>query len=1520
MSLADTHSRLLFITFLACLFMAQRSRAQCSNWKASAQLTAASTCASNGSFNVTLSGPDVANLSNIQYGIPISPNGFSVPLNSSPNFTSVPPGSYQVSVVADCNGSPVGRNTTITVPGTYTPPILQFYKPYSKASLSCKYTGQIYAYTNGGAFPYTFNLTSYPAAYTGPTSFANQPGFYYFSNLPPGVYTIQIVDACMSGTAPKNDTVLSLNPTLAPYVLSTYFAPACDTLIIRAPYMNVGSGPWVPYLHDTSFKVSMRVSGGISSGTPPIPITDSYATIKLPAGKSIKDLYGDTITYTILPPCGPPIIRQDIIPFPGLSTQVIPNCNLNFTLSLGVTLACTPITYNLLNTTTNVSYGPYVGPGNSYSIPQLPFGSYSITFTTADGYTRTSTINVVAPPANPYAVSVVSGAIGLNNFAAGFTFTTNSSAGGGNKTVELFSGPAGYSYQGQWTNTQPYTVSSNQTPTPTTLKFPAGTYVWKVTDACGVYYLTVTVTASDLYQFTVGIPTQQASCQGLWITPTGTSFNNGISKPIGFSLLLNGSPLQTSTPTGVKWLVHPLGTPILLTIPGVYTILPTSSTTAISLARYYNPGNFTLSYPNMYSSSYTFTYTQQPLSVDINNTQGFLCKGAGPGQGQIYAAGKNGIPFYSAPSPHYEYYLAAPGNAVSGPYIANNNTGVFTGFGANANAVYDLKVVDTCGAFAVQQIKILDLGTSRLISSSSYVSCTGGQVQLSAIYLPGATYSWTGPNGFSSTLRQPILFNTTVANTGVYRVTILSTQCNQPVSDSTTLVISGGPPKPTISYSCLPKPVQLFVTNASSGIIYNWEIGRFLASAPAMLYTRLQQPSDSPWTKMVLYTASYKAIALDTVTRCFTLSDSLLFLGDPANQLQATIYSPHLQLCVGDTTVLVAGGHGSALSVAYQWYRNGLAIPGAASISYAAYQPGSYRVFIDAGLCNRDTSAAVTVTVIPYPTAAITPSALRICQGDTAKLQATTGTGYTYTWYRNGTTIPAAFSSLYPATLAGTYHVIVSNGGCIATATPVTIVVVPPPVVTISPSSTQGLCPGDSILFSTPTDTGYVYRWERNGQPISGAVADSYAVKQPGIYRVLVATALCPYTPSPAVNVGMLPTVVYLGPDTTDCDLPSNLQLSLQVDSAFSSIKWSSGATTPQITTTGPGTYWVSASNRCGVFSDTVHVYSISDFMPGLPDDTLICNKAMSGLLQVPAMLKDVQWSTGATGPTLLVTAPGLYWVSGQSPCGILADTVNVSFCKPDIRELALSVDSLCEGDCLDITSEVVDYPAQYEWIFEGGNPGSSSLANPGMVCYPKAGIYTVTLIARNTGGADTATMTVVVSAMPQPRFRDTVLTVPYKSVITIPACASAQHTDWYIRDSLICKDCPELSIDARYYLTQYRCIVRNGDCPDSCSYVLRVVDIPNDLWLPDAFTPNGDNRNDVFHIITDNPNIAVINLDVYNRWGQRIFRSNANNRGWDGTFGGQPVAFGTYFWQLRYKVLGRDDVYAKKGDVLLLR
>jgi gliding motility-associated-like protein len=1513
-------SVLLFISILT-IAIPGRSLAQCSSWSASATLTAASSCAANGAFTVSLSGSDVANLSNIQYGIPLAPNGFALPLNSSPNFNNIPPGTYQVSVVADCGGVPVGRNTTIVVPGAYTPPVWNSQNSSTRPSLSCAATGWINGYVTGGIPPFTFTLLTYPTAYTGPKTVISNfnYGSGQFVNLPPGNYSIQVSDACQSGTAPTTMTVASLNPASAPISVITAFK-GCDSLEFKWPTMF--SGPWSSYQYDTGFKFTMSVSGGILPTTQPVSWLNTDTIIKLPGGKTIKDLYGDTIIYTVIPPCGSSTTIRIPIPPAGLDPGIsLSYCDTEFRASpyVNFSSACWPITFTLLNTGTNKTYGPYVTPPSGrYVTPNaMPFGTYKFSWTTADGYSGSKTVTVSAPTSKPYSVSVINGAVGLNNFIDGFYFSDISNSRG-SKTLELFSGPSGYSYVGQWSGVN-FSVFYNQSPTPTTLKFPAGNYVWKITDDCGVHYLPITVTAQDLYQFTVGAPTQLLTCQGLLITPTGTASNNGTARTVSFAVYLNGQPYYIVTPTGTSWPRYPAGTPILLTTPGTYTILVCASGSSnINVLGYFSSGGFSIGFPNIYTSTYTFTYTAHPLQFDVNTTQGFLCKGGAAGTGQIYATAKGGI-MIPNPTPHYSYYLSLPGNALTGPYIASNSTGIFTGFGANANGLYDVKVVDSCGAFAVQQVKILDLGSARLITSTHYSACIGNNIQLSAAYLPNATYLWTGPAGFTSTLRQPTITNAGPSNAGIYRVTISTTSCNQSISDSTVIVINPNPPKPLVSTTCSPRPILLSVTNAAAGAIYKWDIGRAITTYGLVFQHDSLRSSDTLRTKHITYKGSYAPVAIDTLTGCSMRGDSLVFLSNPLDSLTASIYSPHLQLCTGDSTILVAKWTSGALNPAFQWYRNGLPISGATKISYTTNIAGSFRVFVDGGLCNTDTAAAVNVSVVSPPSGTLSISKDSICTGDTAMLQAATGAGYGYMWYLNGSVIPGAGAALYPATQAGSYSVMITNGACFTNSITLPLTVIPSPNVVLNPSSPQTICAGAVVRFSTALDSTFTYSWSRNGTIISGAKTDTFNASLDGSYRVIVATKQCPHTASPAVAVTVLPSGLTIGNDTLIC-LDTTFPIPLSIADGFKQILWSTGDTSKKILAPGGGYYWVRAQNSCGTFTDTMRIYTKADYDPGLPDDTLICTTTGITRLSVPQGLQNIVWSTGAKTSSITTDTPGTYWVEALSPCGMVWDTVRVHFCPPDIHDFSLSSDSICEGDCLEISAIVYNNAKSYQWTFAGGSPSTSNVESPGTVCYAKAGIYPVILIARNVGGEDTVEGLVVVSAMPTIRFKDTVIRAPYKSSITIPACANAQHVDWYKDDSLVCSDCPVLKIDARYYLTSYRCVVRNGECPDTCNYSLRVVDIPRDVWLPDAFTPNGDSRNDIFHVITDNPNIEIVNLAVFNRWGQQVFASDKSRDGWDGKFKGSPAEAGSYFWQLSYRVLGEKETILRKGDVLLIR
>jgi len=92
------------------------------------------------------------------------------------------------------------------------------------------------------------------------------------------------------------------------------------------------------------------------------------------------------------------------------------------------------------------------------------------------------------------------------------------------------------------------------------------------------------------------------------------------------------------------------------------------------------------------------------------------------------------------------------------------------------------------------------------------------------------------------------------------------------------------------------------------------------------------------------------------------------------------------------------------------------------------------------------------------------------------------------------------------------------------------------------------------------------------------------------------------------------------------------------------------------------------------------------------------------------------------------------------------------------------------------------------------------------------------------------------------------------------------------------------------------------------------------DCYFPNAFTPNGDQNNDLFRAISPAADIESYRLTIFNRWGNRIFHTNELNAGWDGTVNGNPAPIGTYFYQAILKCKNkRNDVFLK-GDIILIR
>lgn len=128
--------------------------------------------------------------------------------------------------------------------------------------------------------------------------------------------------------------------------------------------------------------------------------------------------------------------------------------------------------------------------------------------------------------------------------------------------------------------------------------------------------------------------------------------------------------------------------------------------------------------------------------------------------------------------------------------------------------------------------------------------------------------------------------------------------------------------------------------------------------------------------------------------------------------------------------------------------------------------------------------------------------------------------------------------------------------------------------------------------------------------------------------------------------------------------------------------------------------------------------------------------------------------------------------------------------------------------------------------------------------------------------------------------------------------------------------------VGSTYYVTL---VASNGEdqCNDTTQMVIRMRE-DQIAYVPNAFTPDNDNYNEVFKpIFTSGYDPYTYTMTIFNRWGEVIFESNDWDYGWDGTYGvgeGIPVPEGMYIWKITVKEIDDDKHTQMTGHVNVLR
>jgi gliding motility-associated-like protein len=118
---------------------------------------------------------------------------------------------------------------------------------------------------------------------------------------------------------------------------------------------------------------------------------------------------------------------------------------------------------------------------------------------------------------------------------------------------------------------------------------------------------------------------------------------------------------------------------------------------------------------------------------------------------------------------------------------------------------------------------------------------------------------------------------------------------------------------------------------------------------------------------------------------------------------------------------------------------------------------------------------------------------------------------------------------------------------------------------------------------------------------------------------------------------------------------------------------------------------------------------------------------------------------------------------------------------------------------------------------------------------------------------------------------------------------------------------------DITYYVTGVSLL---QGCPQTDSFHVTVIE--QDVFIPSAFTPNGDGYNDVFHV-TARKLVTLQEFKIMNRWGQQIFETRDISKGWDGTFKGKMQDAGVYYYMIKVATPSGKTQFLK-GDITLIR
>jgi len=245
---------------------------------------------------------------------------------------------------------------------------------------------------------------------------------------------------------------------------------------------------------------------------------------------------------------------------------------------------------------------------------------------------------------------------------------------------------------------------------------------------------------------------------------------------------------------------------------------------------------------------------------------------------------------------------------------------------------------------------------------------------------------------------------------------------------------------------------------------------------------------------------------------------------------------------------------------------------------------------------------------------------------------------------------------------------------------------------------------------------------------------------------------------------------------------------------------------------------------------------------------------------------------------------------------------------------------------CTPLTVHFTSDPSVALSAWDFGDNTSAGTIGTADHTFLTAGTYTVTLANTSSGCSSATTKTAYITVYPEPEaiFNASPQSMPQTET-------TAQFNNHSVNGNSYSWDFGDgensnLENPSHHYpqvpgsYTVTLTVTSVNGCVDAATLIMVVKD-SKIIYVPNSFTPDGDEFNNVFApVVTAGYDTQNYSFTIFNRWGETVFESHDVNRGWDGTYLGKLVPAGIYTWTIRIKSLYDDSYDVLNGHLNMLR